>query len=429
MWFDTCIVVATGQISTGQPILTARRCALAAVVVPAALLALGRSASVVIESPPPRDALTGMLVLALLVWLADRRAFPVGDSSMSLAFVFVICAAVMYGAAVAAVITAIAVGAIEFRTRRQAVHAAYNTATWTLVAAASGIAASLGGDSDLGLLVAVLLASAALYVTNIALVAVVAADARLGRAATIAGSITGSGTRPFLLAISIVPLFVQSWRTSHLIALAAGVPLLAIGLHLRSAEQSREATLLALTDPLTGLGNRRHLNDRLRREVARADASGEPFSICLIDLDDFKAVNDRHGHPQGDLALTAVAGVLRRGGEAFRLGGDEFALVLPRHDAERAAEVAAAVSARVLTLREPPATPLSISTGTATYTRDGGQCEDLLRIADDALYAAKASHPGSTGSRAGRAVPSARRSPAAARGSSSPRSSRARTPS
>ncbi len=145
----------------------------------AALVVLGRSAGVLVDSPPSRDVLTGMLVLAMLVWVADRTPVPIESTSVSLSFVFVVCAAVMYGAAVAALITAVAVGIAEFQRRKHVAHAAYNTGSFALAAAATGVAASLGGDSDLGLLLAVALASAAFLVTNMALIAAVTADARL----------------------------------------------------------------------------------------------------------------------------------------------------------------------------------------------------------------------------------------------------------
>jgi diguanylate cyclase (GGDEF)-like protein len=377
-------------ISMGEPRLTPRRYALTVVVGAAALVVLGRSAGLLVDSLPSRDVLTGMLVLALLVWLADRMPVPIESTSVSLSFVFVVCAAVMYGAAVAALITAVAVGIPEFQRRKHVVQAVYNTGSWSLVAAATGIAASLGGDSDLGLLLAVALASAAFFVTNLALIAAVTADARLRHATLLAWSWAKPGLRPFVLSVSVAPVFVECWRTSHLIAVAAGIPLLAIGLHLRSIAQSREATMLALTDPLTGLGNRRHLSERLQQELARADDEHVPISVCLIDLDDFKSINDRYGHETGDAALTAIAGTLRQGGEAFRLGGDEFVLLLPRHSPERAAEVATAVRERVQTLRDPPGVPLSISIGTATYPSRGHDRDELLRVADKAAYAEKA---------------------------------------
>jgi len=95
---------------------------------------------------------------------------------------------------------------------------------------------------------------------------------------------------------------------------------------------------LALTDPLTGLGNHRHFHERLERELAQARERRLPLSLCLIDVDDFKRINDRFGHPAGDRLLSQLATRLRQTGEAFRLGGDEFALLLPGLDESAASQ-------------------------------------------------------------------------------------------
>ena len=103
---------------------------------------------------------------------------------------------------------------------------------------------------------------------------------------------------------------------------------------------------LALTDPLTGLGNHRSFHERLQRELVVGRARTDVHSaLCLVDFDDLKSVNDRFGHPVGDLVLGQVASRLRQGGEAFRLGGDEFAVLLPRQD-ERAGDRGRALDRR-----------------------------------------------------------------------------------
>ena len=97
----------------------------------------------------------------------------------------------------------------------------------------------------------------------------------------------------------------------------------------------------ALTDPLTGLKNRRAFRDAALADLERARRAGQPFTIALLDLDDFKQVNDTLGHATGDEVLVAVSGVLRRRLRSLdivaRLGGDEFALVLPQTAAPEAA--------------------------------------------------------------------------------------------
>ena len=100
-----------------------------------------------------------------------------------------------------------------------------------------------------------------------------------------------------------------------------------------------------------GLGNHRHFHERLQRELAPRSTTGSSLALCLVDIDDFKSVNDRYGHPVGDRVLGQVASRLRQGGESFRLGGDEFAVLLPGHDEREAAAVARSIVERVAALR------------------------------------------------------------------------------
>jgi len=146
---------------------------------------------------------------------------------------------------------------------------------------------------------------------------------------------------------------------------------------------------LALTDPLTGLGNHRHFHDRLERALVEARSSGRPLSLCLVDLDDFKQINDRHGHPVGDQVLAHVASKLRAGAEGFRLGGDEFALLLPGCDEEEALVAARSILARTAAEEIEFVGLVTLSMGIATaLDRPVGRAE-LVRRADDALYWAK----------------------------------------
>jgi diguanylate cyclase (GGDEF)-like protein len=156
------------------------------------------------------------------------------------------------------------------------------------------------------------------------------------------------------------------------------------------AELFSHLSELAYADPLTGLANRRALDERLEEEVARALASGEDLALVVADLDGLKEINDHGGHAAGDRALVAAAGALAQVAErhagAFvaRLSGDEFAVLLPRCDADRARELAArAVDA----LADGPV-DAALSGGVAAL-EPGGRPASLLRAADAALYAAK----------------------------------------
>jgi diguanylate cyclase (GGDEF)-like protein len=153
----------------------------------------------------------------------------------------------------------------------------------------------------------------------------------------------------------------------------------------------------ALIDELTGLANRRHCEELLAVELSRAVRFGGPLTIATADLDDFKAVNDDHGHAFGDVVLREFAEVLRSSVRdvdvAGRWGGEEFLLVLPGTDAAggwRLAErVRKLVEGRALATPEGRPLGVTVSFGLATYGEDGTTAEALLAAADAALYEAK----------------------------------------
>ncbi len=152
-----------------------------------------------------------------------------------------------------------------------------------------------------------------------------------------------------------------------------------------------EVQLLAVTDPLTGLGNYRRLVEALDAEVERTGRTGRPFAVLLLDLDQLKKINDRYGHLIGSQALCRLADVLRvycrSIDTAARYGGDEFAVILPETTAAGARLVASRIRSRLATDSLPPR--LSASIGVAVYPRDGETIEALLRTADRELYGMK----------------------------------------
>jgi len=149
--------------------------------------------------------------------------------------------------------------------------------------------------------------------------------------------------------------------------------------------------LLAVTDPLTGLGNYRRLVEALDAEIKRTGRTGRPFAVLLLDLDQLKGINDHYGHFVGSQALCRLADVLRDScrsiDTATRYGGDEFLVILPETTATDAMLVASRIRSRLTTDSLQP--PLSVSVGTAIYPQDGETMEALLRTADRELYGIK----------------------------------------
>jgi diguanylate cyclase (GGDEF)-like protein len=173
-------------------------------------------------------------------------------------------------------------------------------------------------------------------------------------------------------------------------------------------DELKTLQLNAVTDPLTGLYNRRLFGEAFEKELNRARRYGLPLGLVMVDLHRFKEVNDKHGHPRGDDVLRAAATTLKKAlrtsDSAFRIGGDEFALLLPQTDADQAL----ALSRRVETVfaETLQALQLSISVnmdhGVANFPQDGEQADQLIRVADERLYRLKhANHrkPGNGGAR------------------------------
>jgi diguanylate cyclase (GGDEF)-like protein/PAS domain S-box-containing protein len=149
---------------------------------------------------------------------------------------------------------------------------------------------------------------------------------------------------------------------------------------------------MAEHDPLTGLFNRRRFEQELDRHIAHGRRYGMGGALLLLDLDDFKQVNDNFGHKAGDRVLTAIAVVLRHrlreSDIVARFGGDEFAVLMPVGGAAEATELADLLVAAVRSDVPTPAGPLSASVGIALFG-DLTTADDVLSRADDAMYAQK----------------------------------------
>ncbi|HYD01673.1 MAG TPA: GGDEF domain-containing protein, partial [Phycisphaerales bacterium] len=192
-----------------------------------------------------------------------------------------------------------------------------------------------------------------------------------------------------------IPTAVTVWACCGRVGMCLAVAWL-IGALRAMYEQQR---LLASTDEVTGIANRRALMDVATREIARCGRSRKPLSVIYLDADRFKSVNDRFGHDEGDRLLRVVAEALAahcRKTDAFaRLGGDEFAVLLPETDGEGAHRVAEKLRNLLHAAMTLNRWPVTFSMGVATFDTPPVDAEHLLRAADQLQYAAK--HAGRDG--------------------------------
>lgn len=172
---------------------------------------------------------------------------------------------------------------------------------------------------------------------------------------------------------------------------------------LQQQDQEEALKLLAETDPLTWLFNRRHFDRRLQAEADRAKRSEHLLALLMIDIDGFKAMNDVHGHRVGDLVLRTVSTAIREAVRVYdvptRYGGDEFAILLPDADSESAARVGRRILERLERAVMPDALAahgkrIGVSIGVSTFPRPAADTAALVESADAALLGAKGSGGG-----------------------------------
>ena len=349
--------------------------------------------SALVADEPSSATLAGMA--ALLVAAAFVEAFPVPIENVpvggtSLATVFIVGAASIYGWAPAVIVGVVTQLLVEVIRRQPAVRVLFNSSVYALgAAAAGGVCIALPDEGFGWLALQVGLASTAFYAVNIPLVAaVVSRWARQPFLALLRRAIASTFIA-FAIMASLTLMLAVLWQRSPFLSAALVGPLAAIALYQRSVFRELAAMRLALTDPLTGLGNHRHFHERLDNDLDEAEEKGLPVSLCILDIDNFKELNDTLGHPKGDLVLSQVAGRLRQDGEAFRIGGDEFALLLPGRDEREALSIADGVIRRVSLLEAVPGLAVRLSAGVVTYPQLGLDRSEIVAVADQAMYLAK----------------------------------------
>jgi diguanylate cyclase (GGDEF)-like protein len=366
--------------------------AVAAVGIPTIGIALGE----IVAHPPGWGNAARLVPFFALALLADLQPVPMdgaGKSEVSTANVFIVATAILFGWRYAVLLAAFSVGVTFVVTRRPLTRTIFNVSMYVVSAFAAALPVTLLGSVhglDAGRITIYVLTGATLQLlVNVVLVSeAISIAASMPYRSVLFAGLRQSGAAfaimGFLAALTANLWVMRPW----LLSLLAG-PLFTLVLYQRSALHSRIALRDARTDNLTSLGNHRAYQAALRELTAAAEATGTPFSLALLDVDDFKRVNDSYGHPAGDELLVQLAGLLEtiESAQAFRFGGDEFAILceLDEASAFRAVEE---VQERIAGLQTPGGA-VTISVGIATYPAHASSAEELQRTADGALYWSK----------------------------------------
>ncbi len=342
---------------------------------------------------PGATVLAGLSAFLGASLVADRFLVPVDDldaNGVSLAFVFGLSAVVLFGWAPGVLVVCATPAVMQLIERRPPIRIAYNSSAFALTAAIAGLViAPIGSGTPAHTVASVIVATYVAYLVDVLLItAVVACGSRRSWRGLIGSSVPKT-ILPFTLMGSAVLTLVVVWQQAPLLSLALVGPLLAIQLYQTALLRALRAARLALTDPLTGLGNHRHFHERLAHELEHTLNDGRSLALCFVDIDDFKRINDRFGHPAGDRVLSQVATRLRQSGEAFRLGGDEFAVLLPGYGETESVTAAESIVDRVANIDHGQMGAITVSAGIPLAPQHTRERQELLRLVDSALYWAK----------------------------------------
>jgi diguanylate cyclase (GGDEF)-like protein/putative nucleotidyltransferase with HDIG domain len=368
---------------------------IAAVLGVALPVAAGAVVRVVLD-PSDLSTWVGVILFFGLALLADMKPVPLdveNERVVSLAFVFVVSSQILFGWEYAVLTAVFGVLISQMVERRPVARSLFNAAVYGLAAFSSAFPVFLlGASSELERITLYAFVGGALYViVNVVLVC--------GALAILAGqplrvllrdNLRHSGPA-FVIMAFLAALAASLWTTDPwLLVLLAG-PLFTLTLYQRSALSTKVATRDALTDSLTGLGNHRSYQSRLREALERAEQNGGEVSLCLVDVDEFKGCNDRYGHPLGDQILVELSRLFVEGRDdvaAFRFGGDEFALLLEENE-EDAYRLVEDLHERIAQTEFPHGQPVTITVGIASFPGYASSPDELQQIADGALYWAK----------------------------------------
>jgi diguanylate cyclase (GGDEF)-like protein/putative nucleotidyltransferase with HDIG domain len=360
-------------------------------------IVVGAVAHVIAGSGPRLPVVLGIVVFFLLALAAELRPVPLdveGDWLVSYAFVFVVSSVLILGWAWGILIGTTAILVAQLPMRPGPLRVAFNSAVYAIaagLAATATLAGQIGPHSNVGVVVGVAFLAGTVFVAaNVALVcgAIGLASDRPVRK-VIDDHLRHSGP-PFTVMVFVVAQATLAWHQSPYLLPLVGAPLFALNLYQRAALKRRAAEVEAARDNLTELGNQRAYEQAIDEAILGV-GPGDSLILYLLDVDRFKQVNDRHGHPTGDAVLAQLGALLEElaPGRGYRIGGDEFAVLLRGDDVarqgfpDRLREGMVALSLVGVT------EPVTISVGEAHFPDHAQDASSLKRRADLALYKSK----------------------------------------
>jgi diguanylate cyclase (GGDEF)-like protein len=358
---------------------------------------VGAAVRMTLDPPGLSEALAVVLFLALAL-LAELKPVPLeedGMSSVSLAFVFILSGVILFGWEYGVAISAASALAAQVIERKPLERTAFNTAVYALSAFAAALPAIVFGEQAsrdaVVITVFAIWGGAAFVAVNFVCISLaISFHQGIPLPPLLKENVRLVGPA-FAIQAFLAALAAALWMTDpRLLMLMAG-PLFTVTLYQRSSLASRRATRDAHTDSLTRLGNNRSYELALASAVEQG-ANGPMVGLCLLDVDDFKQINDIYGHQLGDGVLAEVATILADDGspsiQAFRMGGDEFA-VLVTGERETLRQHLESLYRRISASSFPHGEAVTVSVGLAAFPDDALEVEELERKADGALYWAK----------------------------------------
>ena len=373
------------------------RALIASAIALAIPVVVGAAVSIGLDPPGVAEGLAVLLFLALAL-LAELKPVPLEEddlSTVSLAFVFILASVILFGWQEAVLVAAISAFVAQVAERKPFERTAFNTAVYALSAFAAAIPVFLLGHAmgtdPVTITVEALLGGAMFVAVNFVFISLaISFHQRMPVLALLKEEVRLVGPA-FAIQAFLAALAAALWSTDpRLLVLMAG-PLFTVTLYQRSSLASRRATRDAHTDSLTRVGNNRAYELGLSNAFEAASVDGSRLTLCLVDVDDFKQINDTYGHPLGDQVLVEIARLLHTDGDCvgtFRFGGDEFAILLACGETKARGHVEELYS-RIAVTQFSHGGSTTVSVGVATFPDQALDVESLERAADSALYWAK----------------------------------------